>query len=150
MNDQLTFFFSYANFSLPRPVSLSISVIDLIYWRDVKTTAVVFTGLVVGLACLFQLSLITVISNFLLAILAFTLFVRLLCKVLHLVRIIDASHPFQWVCIYYDEPSGSHKQFQVRWFRVNWSSYPERVTLTSDHRCSLTRVQHRHKIILSS
>ncbi|KAG5285127.1 hypothetical protein AALO_G00034360 [Alosa alosa] len=74
---------------------MASKVIDLMYWRDVKRTAVVFTGLVVGLACLFQLSLISVVSNFLLAILGFTMFVRLLCKALHLVRLIDASHPFQ-------------------------------------------------------
>ncbi|XP_062391505.1 reticulon-2b [Sardina pilchardus] len=74
---------------------MASKVIDLMYWRDVKRTAVVFTGLVVGLASLFQLSLITVATHFLLSVMAFTMFVRLLCKLLHLVRLIDASHPFQ-------------------------------------------------------
>ncbi|KAI7796182.1 Rtn2b protein [Triplophysa rosa] len=70
-------------------------VSDLLYWRDVGTTALVFTGLVVGLACLFQLSSITVLSNLGLWIMAFTLPARFLYKALDLVRLSDGSHPFQ-------------------------------------------------------
>lgn len=68
---------------------------DLLYWRDVGTTALVFTGLVVGLACLFQLSAITILSNLGLWIMAFTLSLRFLYKALDLVRLSDGSHPFQ-------------------------------------------------------
>lgn len=73
-------------------------VLDLLYWRDVGTTGLVFTGLVVGLACLFQLSAITILSNLGLGIMAFTLPVRFLYKAMALVRLSDGSHPFQWVC----------------------------------------------------
>uniref|UniRef100_A0A671R5N5 Reticulon n=1 Tax=Sinocyclocheilus anshuiensis TaxID=1608454 RepID=A0A671R5N5_9TELE len=55
----------------------------------------VFTGLVVGLACLFQLSAITILSNLGLGIMAFTLPVCLLYKAMTLVRLSDGSHPFQ-------------------------------------------------------
>ncbi|XP_055037113.2 reticulon-2b isoform X2 [Misgurnus anguillicaudatus] len=59
------------------------------------TTALVFTGLVVGLACLFQFSAITILSNLGLGIMAFTLLIRFLYKGLDLVRLGDGSHPFQ-------------------------------------------------------
>lgn len=71
------------------------SVVDLLYWRDVGKTGLVFTGLVVGLACLFQLSTISLLSNLGLGIMAFTLPVRLLFKAMDLVRLNDKSHPFQ-------------------------------------------------------
>ncbi|XP_051960764.1 reticulon-2-like [Xyrauchen texanus] len=74
---------------------MAIKVLDLLYWRDVGTTGLVFTGLVVGLACLFQLSFITILSNLGLGILAFTLPVCFLYKALELVRLSDGSHPFQ-------------------------------------------------------
>ncbi|XP_051532898.1 reticulon-2-like [Myxocyprinus asiaticus] len=74
---------------------MASKVLDLLYWRDVGTTGLVFTGLVVGLACLFQLSFITILSNLGLGILAFTLPVRFLYKALELVRLSDGSHPFQ-------------------------------------------------------
>ncbi|XP_043076852.1 reticulon-2b [Puntigrus tetrazona] len=74
---------------------MASKVLDLLYWRDVGTTGLVFTGLVVGLACLFQLSAITVLSNLGLGIMAFTLPVCLLYKAMTLVRLNDGSHPFQ-------------------------------------------------------
>uniref|UniRef100_A0A9J7ZR30 Reticulon n=2 Tax=Cyprinus carpio TaxID=7962 RepID=A0A9J7ZR30_CYPCA len=74
---------------------MASKVLDLLYWRDVGTTGLVFTGLVVGLACLFQLSAITILSNLGLGIMAFTLPVCLLYKTMTLVRLSDGSHPFQ-------------------------------------------------------
>nr|XP_055037112.1 reticulon-2b isoform X1 [Misgurnus anguillicaudatus] len=74
---------------------MASKVLDLLYWRDVMTTALVFTGLVVGLACLFQFSAITILSNLGLGIMAFTLLIRFLYKGLDLVRLGDGSHPFQ-------------------------------------------------------
>ncbi|KAI4886821.1 hypothetical protein NFI96_018390, partial [Prochilodus magdalenae] len=71
------------------------TVADLLYWRDVPKTGLVFTGLVVGLASLFQLSAISVLSNLGLGIMLFTLSVRLLYKVLTVVRLSDGEHPFQ-------------------------------------------------------
>ncbi|XP_031428247.1 reticulon-2b [Clupea harengus] len=75
---------------------MASKVIDLIYWRNVGRTGVVFTGLVVGLACLFQLSLITVVSNSFLTVMAVTFPTYLLCKGLHVVRLLDGSHPFRF------------------------------------------------------
>ncbi|KAL2095313.1 hypothetical protein ACEWY4_010032 [Coilia grayii] len=74
---------------------MASKVIDLIYWRNVGKTATVFTGLVVGLACLFQVSLITVMSNSLLTVMAITFPISLLYQGLTLVRLNDGSHPFQ-------------------------------------------------------
>ncbi|KAK2872653.1 hypothetical protein Q8A67_022550 [Cirrhinus molitorella] len=74
---------------------MASKVLDLLYWRDVGTTGLVFTGLVVGLACLFQLSAITILSNLGLGIMAFTLPLCLLYKAMTLVRLNDGSHPFQ-------------------------------------------------------
>ncbi|TRY97886.1 hypothetical protein DNTS_034123 [Danionella cerebrum] len=74
---------------------MASKVLELIYWRNVATTGVVFTGLVVGLACLFQLSAITILSNLALGIMAFTLPVRFLFKGMTLARLSDGSHPFQ-------------------------------------------------------
>ncbi|XP_067280035.1 reticulon-2b [Pseudorasbora parva] len=74
---------------------MASKVLDLLYWRDVGTTGLVFTGLVVGLACLFQLSAITALSNLGLGIMAFTLPIRFLYKAMVLVRLSDGSHPFQ-------------------------------------------------------
>uniref|UniRef100_A0A3B1IBZ7 Reticulon n=1 Tax=Astyanax mexicanus TaxID=7994 RepID=A0A3B1IBZ7_ASTMX len=75
---------------------------DLLYWRDVTKTGLVFTGLVVGLASLFQLSAISVLSNLGLGIMFFTLFVRLTYRSMDLVRLNDGTHPFQ---SYLDEDS---------------------------------------------
>ncbi|XP_030638849.1 reticulon-2b [Chanos chanos] len=90
---------------------MASKVLDLIYWRDVRTTGLVFTGLVVGFACLFQLSAISVLSNLGLGILAFTLPVRLLYKVLELVRLNNRVHPFQ---PYLDEDSSLTDEDTVR------------------------------------
>ncbi|KAJ8348497.1 hypothetical protein SKAU_G00270860 [Synaphobranchus kaupii] len=76
---------------------------DLIYWREIGRTGVVFTGLVLGLLCLFQLSAITVISTVSLSIMCFTLPVRLLYKALELLRWSRGAHPFQS----YIEPDAS-------------------------------------------
>ncbi|KAI5096442.1 reticulon 2b, partial [Silurus meridionalis] len=86
-------------------------VVDLLYWRDVGKTGLVFTGLVVGLACLFQLSAISLLSNLGLGIMAFTLPVRLLFKTMDLVRLNDGSHPFQF---YLDEDNTLTDETTVR------------------------------------
>lgn len=74
---------------------LSFPVMDLIYWKDTERTGMVFTGLVVGLLCLFQLSIITVLSTLSLAIVCFTISVRIYCKLLHALQLRDGVHPFQ-------------------------------------------------------
>ncbi|KAF7696930.1 reticulon-2b [Silurus meridionalis] len=90
---------------------MASKVVDLLYWRDVGKTGLVFTGLVVGLACLFQLSAISLLSNLGLGIMAFTLPVRLLFKTMDLVRLNDGSHPFQF---YLDEDNTLTDETTVR------------------------------------
>lgn len=68
---------------------------DLIYWKDAERTGMVFTGLVVGLLSLFQLSIITVLSTLSLAMVCFTISVRVYCKLLHGLQLRDGAHPFQ-------------------------------------------------------
>ncbi|KAI1893242.1 hypothetical protein AGOR_G00121690 [Albula goreensis] len=74
---------------------MSSKVTDLIYWRDTERTGMVFTGLVVGLLSLFQLSFITVVSTLSLAAMCFTIAVRLYYKVLDALQWADGKHPFQ-------------------------------------------------------
>ncbi|XP_062867578.1 reticulon-2b [Trichomycterus rosablanca] len=74
---------------------MASKVLDLLYWKDVGKTGLVFTGMVVGLACLFQYSAITLLSNLGLCIMAFTLPVRVLFRTMDLVRLNDGTHPFQ-------------------------------------------------------
>ncbi|XP_036380913.1 reticulon-2-like isoform X1 [Megalops cyprinoides] len=74
---------------------MASKVMDLIYWREMERTGIVFTGLVVGLLCMFQLSAITVVSHLSLAVMCFTVPVRLLFKVLELLRWSSGAHPFQ-------------------------------------------------------
>ncbi|XP_064158087.1 reticulon-2a [Anguilla rostrata] len=74
---------------------LVISVTDLIYWRDMEQTGMVFTGLVVGLLSLFQLSIISVISTLSLVAMCFTIAVRLYYRILHALQWNDGKHPFQ-------------------------------------------------------
>uniref|UniRef100_A0A667YSU6 Reticulon n=1 Tax=Myripristis murdjan TaxID=586833 RepID=A0A667YSU6_9TELE len=77
------------------PHSPSVSVMDLIYWKDTERTGMVLTGLVVGLLSLFQLSIITVVSTLSLAIMCFTISVRIYYQVLHILSWGDGEHPFK-------------------------------------------------------
>uniref|UniRef100_A0A8C7KXE4 Reticulon n=1 Tax=Oncorhynchus kisutch TaxID=8019 RepID=A0A8C7KXE4_ONCKI len=70
-------------------------VMDLIYWKDTERTGMVFTGLVVGLLSLFQLSIITVISTISLGALCFTVSVSLYYKILQVLNMGDGVHPFK-------------------------------------------------------
>ncbi|KAG9342122.1 hypothetical protein JZ751_017121, partial [Albula glossodonta] len=74
--------------------AFTILLTDLIYWRDTERTGMVFTGLVVGLLSLFQLSFITVVSTLSLAAMCFTIAVRLYYKVLDALQWADGKHPF--------------------------------------------------------
>ena len=76
----------------------SSAVVDLVYWRKLRRTGVVFTGLVMSLASLFQLSAITVISHICLGVMAVTFTLRLYYKLLELLRWNPGVHPFEWVC----------------------------------------------------
>ncbi|XP_076836123.1 reticulon-2b isoform X1 [Brachyhypopomus gauderio] len=81
---------------------MASKVVDLLYWREVRKTGLVFTGMVVGLACLFQVSVISLLSNLALGLMTFTLTLRLFYKAMELVRFCDREHPFQ---SYLDEDS---------------------------------------------
>lgn len=76
-------------------LSSSCSVVDLVYWRNVRRTAIVFTGLVIGLASVFQLSAITVLSHICLGAMCVTFPLRLYYKLLELLRWNPGVHPFQ-------------------------------------------------------
>ncbi|XP_048838924.1 reticulon-2b isoform X2 [Brienomyrus brachyistius] len=69
-------------------------LMDLIYWREMEKTGIVFTGLVIGLLCMFQYSTISVVSNFCLTVMCFTFPVRLLFKALELLHFRNVVHPF--------------------------------------------------------
>ncbi|XP_047463881.1 reticulon-2b [Mugil cephalus] len=74
---------------------MATKLVDLVYWRSMRRTCVVFTGLVVGLASLFQLSAITVLSHVCLGIMCITFPLRLYYKLLELLRWNPGVHPFQ-------------------------------------------------------
>ncbi|XP_018557588.1 reticulon-2a isoform X4 [Lates calcarifer] len=68
---------------------------DLIYWKDTERTGMVLTGLVVGLLSLFQLSIITVVSTVSLAVMCFTISVRIYYQLLYILSWGDGQHPFK-------------------------------------------------------
>ncbi|KAK1882438.1 Reticulon-2 [Dissostichus eleginoides] len=74
---------------------MATKVVDLVYWRKLRRTGVVFTGLVMSLASLFQLSTITVISHICLGVMAVTFTLRLYYKLLELLRWNPGVHPFE-------------------------------------------------------
>ncbi|KAK2828465.1 hypothetical protein Q5P01_019499 [Channa striata] len=80
---------------------MATKLVDLVYWRNMRRTGVVFTGLVVALVSLFQLSAITVLSHICLGIMCITFTVRLYYKLLELLRWNPGVHPFQ-SCLDYD------------------------------------------------
>uniref|UniRef100_A0A8C7XH43 Reticulon n=1 Tax=Oryzias sinensis TaxID=183150 RepID=A0A8C7XH43_9TELE len=72
-----------------------IAVMDLIYWKDMERSGMVLTGLVVGLLSLFQLSIITVVSTVSLAVMCFTISVRIYYQFLYVLSWGDGEHPFK-------------------------------------------------------
>ncbi|XP_070762215.1 reticulon-2a [Enoplosus armatus] len=74
---------------------MASKVMDLIYWKDTERTGMVLTGLVVGLLSLFQLSIITVVSTVSLAVMCFTISVRIYYQLLHILNWGDGQHPFK-------------------------------------------------------
>ncbi|XP_037326173.1 reticulon-2a isoform X2 [Pungitius pungitius] len=74
---------------------MASKAMDLIYWKDTERTGMILTGLVVGLLSLFQLSIITVISTISLAVICFTISVRIYYQVLYILNWGDGEHPFK-------------------------------------------------------
>ncbi|XP_072557527.1 reticulon-2a isoform X2 [Paramormyrops kingsleyae] len=92
----------YSELSLSEDITqwMQTEVLDLIYWKDMERTGLLFTGLVVGLLSLFQLSIITVVSTLCLVTMCFTISVRIYYHVLHALQWGDGVHPFQWYLDY--------------------------------------------------
>ncbi|XP_061156057.1 reticulon-2b [Syngnathus typhle] len=74
---------------------MASKLIGLVYWRSTSRTALVFTGLVVCLASLFQLSAMTLLSHICLGVMCVTFPLRLYYKLLELLRWNPGLHPFQ-------------------------------------------------------
>ncbi|XP_015196598.2 reticulon-2a isoform X2 [Lepisosteus oculatus] len=79
---------------------VQVAVSELIYWKDAQRTGVVFTGLVVSLIALSQLSIISVGSNLAFAVLCVTITLRLYYKTLQALHKSDGANPFQWYLDY--------------------------------------------------
>uniref|UniRef100_A0A7N4NKS7 Reticulon n=1 Tax=Sarcophilus harrisii TaxID=9305 RepID=A0A7N4NKS7_SARHA len=70
-------------------------VAELLYWRDTRTSGVVFTGIMVSLLCLLHFSIVSVASHIALAVLAVTISLRVYHKALQAVHRGDGANPFQ-------------------------------------------------------
>ncbi|XP_058860769.1 reticulon-2-like isoform X2 [Acipenser ruthenus] len=79
----------------PKGGMLLSVVSELIYWKDSKRTGAVFTGLVVALISLSQLSIISVISNLAFLLMCVTLGMQLYTKILQVLNKSDGASPFQ-------------------------------------------------------
>ncbi|XP_072319665.1 reticulon-2a isoform X2 [Eucyclogobius newberryi] len=87
--------FSALNLAEADTVWTHIAAVDLIYWKDTERSGMVLTGLVVGLLSLFQLSIVSVLAALSLAVMCFTISVRLYYKVLYILNWGDGVHPFK-------------------------------------------------------
>ncbi|XP_018604357.1 reticulon-2a isoform X2 [Scleropages formosus] len=106
--------FSTLNLSEDTSQRIQTAILDLIYWRDMERTGVVFTGLVVGLLSLFQLSIVTVVSTLSLAVVCCTVIVRVYYHVLHALQWGDGVHPFKWYLDYDISLSGEKAEHHMQ------------------------------------
>ncbi|XP_067317792.1 reticulon-2 isoform X1 [Anolis sagrei] len=77
------------------PLEICILVADLVYWRDTRASACVFTVLMVALLCLLHFSIISVASYVSLAALAVTISLRVYSKALQALHRGEGKNPFQ-------------------------------------------------------
>ncbi|XP_066127886.1 reticulon-2 isoform X1 [Saccopteryx bilineata] len=70
-------------------------VADLLYWKDTRTSGLVFTGLMVSLLCLLHFSIVSVAAHVALLLLCGTISLRVYRKVLQAVHRGDGANPFQ-------------------------------------------------------
>ncbi|GCC24800.1 reticulon-1a isoform X4 [Chiloscyllium punctatum] len=70
-------------------------VIDLLYWRDIKQTGIVFGSVLLLLFSLTQFSVVSVIAYLALAALSATISFRIYKSVLQAVQKTDEGHPFK-------------------------------------------------------
>ncbi|XP_056902893.1 reticulon-4a isoform X4 [Takifugu flavidus] len=71
------------------------SLVDLVYWRDVKTTGVVFGASLLLLLSLMACSIVSVISYIGLALLSVTISFRIYKGILQAIQKSDEGHPFK-------------------------------------------------------
>ncbi|XP_078001995.1 reticulon-2 isoform X5 [Phascolarctos cinereus] len=76
-------------------LEIHVLVAELLYWRDTRTSGVVFTGIMVSLLCLLHFSIVSVASHLALALLAITISLRVYHKALQAVHRGDGANPFQ-------------------------------------------------------
>ncbi|KAM4662949.1 reticulon-1 isoform 2-T2 [Discoglossus pictus] len=80
---------------VPVPLFSKRKAIDLLYWRDVKQTSIVFGSLLLMLFSLTQFSVVSVIAYLALAALSATISFRIYKSVLQAVQKTDEGHPFK-------------------------------------------------------
>lgn len=83
---------------LTSSLSLALAVVDLLYWRDVKATGVVFGANLLLLLSLTMCSIISVLSYVALALLSITITFRIYKGILQAIQKSDEGHPFKYVC----------------------------------------------------
>ncbi|XP_026887274.2 reticulon-4b isoform X1 [Electrophorus electricus] len=103
------------------PSLSSGAVVDLLYWRDVKNTGVVFGALLLLLLSLSACSIISVLSYVALALLSVSITFRIYKGVLQAIQKSDEGHPFK---LYLDQEIALsqelvHKYSDVALGRVN-------------------------------
>ncbi|XP_029691025.1 reticulon-4a isoform X4 [Takifugu rubripes] len=79
----------------PLPLMQFPTVVDLVYWRDVKTTGVVFGAALLLLLSLMACSIVSVISYIGLALLSVTISFRIYKGILQAIQKSDEGHPFK-------------------------------------------------------
>ncbi|XP_068224252.1 reticulon-1-A isoform X1 [Palaemon carinicauda] len=79
------------------PDQLDPRVVDLVYWRDVKKTGVVFGSLMVILLSLAYLSLISVVAYTSLAVLTGTITFRVYKNIMQAIQKSQDGHPFKTI-----------------------------------------------------
>ncbi|XP_056666814.1 reticulon-1 isoform X2 [Monodelphis domestica] len=81
--------------SLPLLILNKQKVIDLLYWRDIKQTGIVFGSFLLLLFSLTQFSVVSVVAYLALAALSATISFRIYKSVLQAVQKTDEGHPFK-------------------------------------------------------
>ncbi|XP_044069579.1 reticulon-4a isoform X6 [Siniperca chuatsi] len=79
----------------PQPLMQFPTVVDLLYWRDVKTTGVVFGAALLLLLSLMVCSIVSVCSYIGLALLSVTICFRIYKGILQAIQKSDEGHPFK-------------------------------------------------------
>ncbi|XP_061083502.1 reticulon-4-like isoform X2 [Conger conger] len=117
------------------PQPLSSAVVDLLYWRDIKTTGVVFGALLFLLLSLTVCSIVSVCSYVALALLSVSISFRIYKGILQAVQKSDEGHPFK---VYLDQdvalPEDSvHQYSDLALERINvWIVELRRLFLVED------------------